>query len=87
MNGVVGSTLFCLIGGLLLVVVIAVFNMIRVVPEYQRLVVFRLGRVLDKPKGPGLVFLIPGVDRPVKVEISLMGAPAASLPPTTPRGG
>ena len=46
MNGVVGSTLFCLIGGLLLVVVIAVFNMIRVVPEYQRLVVFLEARVV-----------------------------------------
>ncbi|GAB4545391.1 MAG: SPFH domain-containing protein [Anaerolineales bacterium] len=59
----------CFVGLLVLVVVIALFNMIRVVPEYQRLVVFRLGRVLDKPKGPGLVFLIPGVDRPVRVDL------------------
>jgi len=59
----------CFVGLLVVVVVIALFNMIRVVPEYQRLVVFRLGRVLDKPKGPGLVFLIPGVDRPVRVDL------------------
>jgi regulator of protease activity HflC (stomatin/prohibitin superfamily) len=59
----------CFVGFLLFVGVIAVFNMIRVVPEYQRLVVFRLGRVLDKPKGPGLVILIPGVDRPVRVDL------------------
>lgn len=69
MPGAVGGTLFCIVGALLFVGVIALFNMIRVVPEYQRLVVFRLGRVLDKPKGPGLVFLIPGVDRPVKVDL------------------
>ncbi len=59
----------CFVGIVLIVGLIAVFNMIRVVPEYQRLVVFRLGRVMDKPKGPGLVFLIPGVDRPVKVDL------------------
>ncbi len=69
MNGVLGSTLFCIVGAVVLIGLVVVFNMIRVVPEYQRLVVFRLGRVLDKPKGPGLVFLIPGVDRPVKVDL------------------
>ncbi len=61
--------ILCIAGGVILILVIALFNMIRVIPEYQRLVVFRLGRVLDKPKGPGLVFLIPGADRPVKVDL------------------
>jgi regulator of protease activity HflC (stomatin/prohibitin superfamily) len=46
-----------------------VANAIRIVPEYQRLVVFRLGRALDNPKGPGLVFLIPVVDKAVKVDL------------------
>ncbi len=41
---------------------------IRIVPEYQRLVVFRLGRALG-PKGPGLVLLIPFVDRAVVVDL------------------
>lgn len=41
---------------------------VRIVPEYQRLVVFRLGRVLG-PKGPGLVLLIPIVDRGVRVDL------------------
>ncbi|MBC7234462.1 MAG: SPFH/Band 7/PHB domain protein [Chloroflexi bacterium] len=41
---------------------------VRVVPEYRRLVVFRLGRSLG-PKGPGLVFLIPFVDRAVNVDL------------------
>ena len=54
---------------LVLIVVVVLLNAIRIVPEYQRLVVFRLGRVLDKPRGPGIVFLIPIVDRPVKVDL------------------
>lgn len=64
-----GGSLFCIFGVLAIFLVIVVFNMIRIVPEYQRLVVFRLGRVMGKPQGPGIVFLIPGVDRPVKVDL------------------
>jgi len=41
---------------------------IRIVPEYQRLVVFRLGRVIGA-RGPGLVLLIPVVDRGVRVDL------------------
>jgi len=41
-------------------------NAVRVVREYERLVVFRLGRLIGE-KGPGLVLLIPIVDRAVKV--------------------
>lgn len=41
---------------------------VRIVPEYQRLVVFRLGRVIGA-KGPGLVLLIPIVDRGVRVDL------------------
>jgi regulator of protease activity HflC (stomatin/prohibitin superfamily) len=41
---------------------------IKVVPEYQRGVVFRLGRI-QKPKGPGLFFIIPIIDRLVRVNL------------------
>jgi regulator of protease activity HflC (stomatin/prohibitin superfamily) len=41
---------------------------VRVLREYERGVVFRLGRVIDQ-KGPGLVLLIPGVDRLVRVSL------------------
>jgi len=54
---------------LVVIVVIVLVNAIRIVPEYQRLVVFRLGRVLSTPRGPGIVFLVPIVDRPVKVDL------------------
>jgi len=46
-----------------------VFGFIRVFREYERGVVFRLGRLMDPPRGPGLVFLIPIVDRAVKVDL------------------
>ena len=46
--------------------VVVLANAIRVVREYERLVVFRLGRLVGE-RGPGLVFLIPLVDRAVKV--------------------
>ena len=42
---------------------------IRVLREYERGVIFRLGRLLQKPKGPGLVVLIPIADRIVKVDL------------------
>src|SRR6266496_1972771 len=42
---------------------------IRILREYERGVVFRLGRLLDPPKGPGLFLLIPIIDRMVKVDL------------------
>jgi regulator of protease activity HflC (stomatin/prohibitin superfamily) len=53
---------------LLVLVILFLTNAIRIVPEFQRLVVFRLGRLL-KVKGPGLVLLIPIVDKGVKVDL------------------
>lgn len=52
---------------LALLVVIAVLS-IRIVNEYQRLVLFRLGRALGA-RGPGLVLLIPFIDRGVRVDL------------------
>ena len=51
------------------VVVILVFMTLKVVPEYQRLVVLRLGKVLERPKGPGIVILIPLVDKAMRVDL------------------
>ena len=50
-------------------VVLFLFSAIKVAREYERGVVFRLGRLLDPPKGPGLFLLIPVVDRMVKVDL------------------
>lgn len=54
----------------LVVVLVLAYLSIRIVNEYDRLVVFRLGRTgPEKVKGPGVVFLIPVVDRPVRVDL------------------
>jgi regulator of protease activity HflC (stomatin/prohibitin superfamily) len=45
------------------------FAAIKVAREYERAVVFRLGRLLPEPKGPGLFLLIPVIDRMVKVDL------------------
>lgn len=56
--------IFALFGLGLLVVV---FQAIRVVPEYQRLAIFRLGRYMGE-RGPGLVLLLPFIDRGVRLD-------------------
>ncbi|NLH00088.1 MAG: SPFH/Band 7/PHB domain protein [Chloroflexi bacterium] len=61
-------TLLCLVGAVILVLMVFIGNAIRIVPEYQRLVVFRLGRCIGA-KGPGVVFLIPIMDRAVRVDL------------------
>jgi regulator of protease activity HflC (stomatin/prohibitin superfamily) len=45
---------------------------IKVLREYERGVVFRLGRVLERAKGPGIVIIIPVIDRLVKVSLRLV---------------
>ena len=50
-------------------VVLFAFAAIKVAREYERGIVFRLGRLLPAPKGPGLFILIPIVDRMVKVDL------------------
>ena len=62
--------------GAVIAIVVVVFLFIlfllaavKVAREYERGVIFRLGRLLDPPKGPGLFILIPIVDRMVKVDL------------------
>ncbi|OGO64164.1 MAG: hypothetical protein A2Z45_08020 [Chloroflexi bacterium RBG_19FT_COMBO_55_16] len=62
------TIVLCLIGFVAVVVFALIASAIRVVPEYQRLVVFRLGRCIGA-KGPGIVFLIPIVDRAIRVDL------------------
>jgi regulator of protease activity HflC (stomatin/prohibitin superfamily) len=51
-----------------LVVVILIAMAVRIVPEYKRIVVFRLGRSIGA-QGPGIIFLIPFLDKPVVVDL------------------
>ncbi|HEX8135556.1 MAG TPA: SPFH domain-containing protein, partial [Actinomycetes bacterium] len=58
---------------------IAAATMISVLKEYERGVIFRLGRVLAKPKGPGLIFMLPfGIDSIRKVSLQVV---AMNVPP------
>lgn len=60
--------LLCAVGFVGAVVIIFLANAIKIVPEYQRLVVFRLGRSVGA-KGPGIVILVPVVDRAVRTDL------------------
>jgi len=61
----------CLVGGVGLLGLFFLASAVRIVQEYERLVVFRLGRSTGKnlERGPGLVLLIPVIDRGVKVDL------------------
>lgn len=58
-----GSGIFLLIVGVFL------FNSIKILNEYERGVIFRLGRALSEAKGPGLIILVPVIDRMVKLDM------------------
>ena len=66
MNAVTISMI--LVGMLLATAVTLAAASIRILREYERAVVFRLGRLLGE-KGPGLILLIPGIDRMVRVDL------------------
>ncbi|HBG74102.1 MAG: hypothetical protein A2X25_08100 [Chloroflexi bacterium GWB2_49_20] len=68
MSSAVTQSVFCVVAFVVVVIIAFLANAIRIVPEYQRLVVFRLGRCVGE-KGPGLVLLIPFIDRSVKVDL------------------
>ena len=61
---------------------IVLFSAIKVLREYERGVIFRLGRLIDQ-KGPGLILLIPFIDRMVKIDMTLTapGCPVAGEMP------
>ncbi|MBI5373513.1 MAG: slipin family protein [Sphingobacteriales bacterium] len=60
-----------LIAGILFFVIIILGSAIRILREYERAVIFRLGRLIGNNgvKGPGLILLIPFIDRMVKVSL------------------
>src|SRR5438876_10800398 len=51
------------------IVLIWLFNSIKILREYERAVIFRLGRVLPKPKGPGIILVFAPIDRIVRVSL------------------
>lgn len=64
-------------GFLVVFLIVILLSGLRVVQEYERGVVFRLGRLIG-PKGPGLFFIVPFIDRMVKVDLRTI---TMELPP------
>jgi regulator of protease activity HflC (stomatin/prohibitin superfamily) len=54
-----------------IIIVIYLISSIKILAEYERGVIFRLGRVLAKPKGPGVILVFAPVDRIVRVSLRL----------------
>ncbi|MCK4337306.1 MAG: slipin family protein, partial [Candidatus Aminicenantes bacterium] len=52
--------------------VLYLLNSIKILREYERGVIFRLGRVLHKAKGPGLIFVFAPIDRMVRVSLRII---------------
>ena len=63
-----GGSVLCVVGAVLVLALAFLANTIRIVPEYQRLVVFSLGRCIGA-KGPGIVLIYPVVFRAVRVDL------------------
>jgi len=63
------------------VVVFYLLTSMKVLREYERGVVFRLGRILNKPKGPGLIFVFWPVDKMIRVDLRTitMDVPAQDI--------
>jgi regulator of protease activity HflC (stomatin/prohibitin superfamily) len=58
-----------ILGVLLFLLVLFLISALKVAREYERGIVFRLGRLFPEPKGPGLFVLIPIVDRMVRIDL------------------
>jgi len=56
---------------LIVIIVIYLLNSIKILSEYERGVVFRLGRVLPEPKGPGIILVFKPIDRMVRISLRL----------------
>ena len=53
----------------IVVVLIYLANSLKILKEYERGVIYRLGRLLKKPKGPGIIFVFPPIDKMVKLSL------------------
>src|SRR5438874_2241378 len=63
------AAVLIIVAVLLFLLILFLISAIKVAREYERGIIFRLGRLLPEPKGPGLFILIPVVDRMVKVDL------------------
>ena len=62
----------------IVVIVFYLLSCVKILREYERGVIFRLGRLLSAPKGPGIIFVFKPVDKMVRVSLRLL---ALDVPP------
>ena len=62
----------------LFVIVLYLLSSIKILAEYERAVIFRLGRVLQAPKGPGIILVFAPIDRMVRISLRIE---AMEVPP------
>src|SRR2546428_10872190 len=62
----------------LLIVVVYLISSIKILAEYERGVIFRLGKLLPRPKGPGVILVFAPIDRMVRVSLRTV---AVEVPP------
>ena len=67
--------------GTIIIVIVAIYilSSIKILAEYERGVIFRLGRLLHQPKGPGVILVFAPIDRIVRVSM-----PSAAIDIDTP---
>lgn len=61
-------TIYIILFIIVIFIIAVLTSAIKIMPEYQRIVIFRLGRLLGI-KGPGLVFIIPIIDKPIRMDL------------------
>ena len=61
-----------------LIVAVYVISSVKILAEYQRGVIFRLGKLLPQPKGPGVILVFAPIDRMVRVSLRTV---ALEVPP------
>ena len=79
------STALPILAFVAFIVVVVIAKSVRIVQEYERGVIFRLGRCVGA-KGPGIFFIVPLIDKIVRVNLQTMAVPvqpSRSLPKTT----
>src|SRR6202049_1401033 len=62
----------------ILIIVVYLLSSIKILAEYERGVIFRLGRVLPQPKGPGVILVFTPIDRMVRISLRIE---AMEVPP------
>ncbi|HEY4991648.1 MAG TPA: SPFH domain-containing protein, partial [Nakamurella sp.] len=67
--------ILAIIGAVLAVMVVVLGLSIRVVKQYERALIFRFGRLVGQPRGPGLTLIVPVVDRLKKINMQIVTMP------------